>query len=269
MFLLSLVLVSIFAGPTAHAATYISQHRGFDACSAPSKSQMSTWWTNSTFWNVFVYLGGSNRSCGQPNLTPSWVDTVNSQGWQIVFIWVGRQMPYGNCQTKQPYNDYISLNTSTAHTQGVNAAQDAVAALSALNVSIYGTPIVYDLEGYNGGSGCRAAAKSFAKGWADYLQQYPAQKSGVYGSDCSSYVDDFAHDGNPPNFIWPAAWGKPKTTEHIQCISDGHWTHHQRHKQYRGGHSETHGGVTISIDSDCSDGPVFGTRGNDYGGPCV
>jgi hypothetical protein len=106
------------------------------------------------------------------------------------------------------------------------------------------------------------------KGWADQMAVAPAQLSGVYGSACASYIDDFASDGNPPDFVDPAAWGSGQSTSSIPCVASTHWTHNQRHKQYAGGHNETYGGVTINIDNDCANGPVYGNGGN-MDGTCV
>ena len=41
-------------------------------------------------------------------------------------------------------------------------------------------------------------------------------------------------------------------------VSDSLWANHQRVHQYKGGHKETWGGVTINIDSNYVDGPVLG-----------
>ena len=41
-------------------------------------------------------------------------------------------------------------------------------------------------------------------------------------------------------------------------VSDSVWANHQRVHQYKGGHKETWGGVTINIDSNYVDGPVLG-----------
>jgi hypothetical protein len=244
---------------SAHAVgEYISQEKGFDACTLPSTSAMSTWWTSSPYWNYYLYIGGSEKAnCGGATLSSSWITTVTSQGWNLVFIWVGPQMP-SSC-TSRSWSDTISLNTSTAYTQGKNEGAAAYNKLVALSVNVNNAPLVYDLEGYNGGTTCRAAAKSFMKGWADQLELVPAQKSGTYGSACSSYIDDFASDGNPPDFVWPAAWGTGMSTGSISCVSSSHWVNDQRHKQYAGGHNETYGGVTINMDSDCADGPTYGS----------
>jgi hypothetical protein len=250
------------------AGQYISQEKGFDACTLPSTSAMQTWWTYSPYYDYYVYIGGSEKAnCGGATLSSSWINTVTAQGWDLVFTWVGPQMPYGTCSSRSWANN-ISLSTTTAYNQGYNEASAAYAQLANLGVNTTNAPVVYDLEGYNGGSGCRAAAQSFMKGWADYLELAPAQKSGTYGSGCSSYLDDFASDGNPPDFVWGADWGTGISTSGISCVPSGHWVNNQRHKQYQGGHNETYGGVTLNIDADCANGPVYGNAGY-ADGTCV
>lgn len=70
---------------------------------------------------------------------------------------------------------------------------------------------------------------------------------------------DFAGNGNPPDFIWFGDWTGNTHTSVVtnNCIAATHWVNNQRHKQYAGGHNETWNGVTINIDSDCSNGPVY------------
>lgn len=258
------------APPASAGAQYFSQEKGFDACQTPSTSAMQTWWTSSPYFNYYVYIGGSNKAnCGGATVNSSWISTVLSENWQLIFTWVGPQMPYGTCQTHNTYNTYVSLNTSTAYTQGYNEAVAAFNELTSLGVNTAGIPIAYDLEWYNGGSSCRAAASSFMKGWATYFTISPTQWPGVYGSSCASYLNDFASDGSPPWFIWGGDGSTGIKTESIACIPSTNWTSHQRHKQYAGGHNETYGGVTISMDSDCSDGPVYGTYGNTQDGACT
>lgn len=243
--------------PSASAYSHISQKKAIDTCSAPSLSTMNTWWTSSPYWTIGIYIGGSNRGCSQSNLTNSWITGTQSQGWALLPIWVGPQMPYSSCQTTRTYNAYISLNTSTAYNQGYNEASAAFSAASSLGFDLPNMPVIYDLEGYNGASSCRAAAKSFLDGWNYFLSVAPAQKSGVYGSACSSYINDFVNIAHKPDFIWFAWWNGNPSTANITCINSGYWTGHQRHKQYAGDHSETYGGITLRIDNDCSDGPVY------------
>jgi hypothetical protein len=263
-------VVGGFSGttPTAHAYSAISQEKGLDACAAPSSSTMNTWWVNSPYWNMGVYIGGSNRGCAQPNLTSSWVSTVQGQGWGLLPIWVGPQMANGTCTTRT-YNTYISLNTTTAYNQGYSEGSSAYSAAVGLGFDVSAMPIIYDLEAYNGNSSCRAAAKSFLNGWDAYLHLAPAQKAGVYGSACSSYLDDFSTIANVPDFIWFAYWNGNPSTSNITCVNTGHLVYNQRHKQYQGGHNETYGGVAINMDNDCSNGPVYYTAARfDSGSGC-
>jgi Domain of unknown function (DUF1906) len=244
------------------AYSVIDQHTGFDLCAAPAQTTMDSWWTNSTLVNVGIYIGGANRSCAQPNLTASWVAHEHATGWGMIPLWVGPQLPNPECTNQHVWNTNISLNTSTAYTQGWNEGTAAYAAAGALGMDRAGMPITYDLEGYKNGTGslttCRNAAKAFMHGWADYLAAGVSQLSGVYGSANISYIDDFASDGNPPDFIFFAYWdGQLSTSDSGGYISSSHWTNNQRHKQYAGPHYDTHGGIQLHIDSDCSNGPVY------------
>jgi hypothetical protein len=248
---------------------YIGQAQGFDSCTRPTVSQMNTWFASSPYWNYFLYTGGVNlgTGCTAPPGT-SWFDSVTNganQDWRIVFTWVGPQAPSSCNPGGGPYSSYISTNTTTAYNQGKAEGVSAYNKLVALNVNTLNAPVVYDVENYSGTTTCRNALKSFMKGWADQLALAPAQKSGAYGSACASYLDDFASDGNAPDFLWGGDQGTSKVTTSISCVSSTHWTNHQRHKQWKGGHSETWGGVTLRIDSDCSNGPVYGLAGDNDG----
>lgn len=209
----------------------------------------------------YNYIGGSSENSNCTAASGSWINTVTTsptQAWDLVFTWVGPQVP-SSC-TNRTFSTYMSLNTTTAYNQGKTEGANAYNQLVSLGINTLNAPVEYDIEGYNGGTSCRAAVSSFAKGWADQLALPPVQKSGIYGSSCSSYLDDFWTDGNAPNFIWGADWGNPKNTTSIVCVSDSHWTNHQRHEQWMGGHNEAWGGVTLSIDSDCANGPAYGTH---------
>ena len=229
----------------------VLQGEGFDTCAAPSSTAMADWWHNTPWSFVGVYVGGSSRGCSQPNLTSGWFNTTNAQGWRYELIWVGPQAP---CTT---FASRMSYTTATAYQQGKN---EALAVWNALNSMGFGTaagtPVVYDLEAYPNNSSCRAAVKSFIQGWVDQLAVAPAQKAGVYGSACGSYLADLATLARPPAYIVPADWDGNTSTMTMACISNGNWTNHQRIKQYRGDHYETWGGVTLDIDSNCANAPV-------------
>jgi hypothetical protein len=264
---LSVVASVVIGPPRVAGASAIAQVHGFDACAAPSSASMDAWWPRTPFFNVGVYIGGANRTCPQPNLTRTWIAHQQSTGWGLLPIWVGPQMGNPSCTNKHVWNSNISTNATTAYNQGVAEAKAAYRAAATLGFAPADLPLVYDLEAYSGGSSsittCRTAAKSFVKGWADYLQVPTAQESGVYASACGSYIDDFYGNGNPPDFIWFADWmGDPSTSSVTNgCIKATHWANNQRHKQYSGGHNETWNGVTFHVDSDCSNGPVY--YGND------
>jgi hypothetical protein len=255
--LLSAVLGSsmMLTSPSAQAIAAgggVLQGKGFDACSAPSTGAMSAWWNNTPWSFIGVYIGGSARGCSQPNLTPSWFNTTNAQGWRYELIWVGPQAP---CTA---FASRMSYDVNTAYQQGKNEANSAWIALKNLGFgTAAGTPVVYDLENYPNNSACRAAVKSFMQGWVDQLATPPyPQPAGVYGSACGSYLADLATIARPPKYIVPADWdGNPSTTA-MACINGSSWANHQRIKQFQGGHNETWGGVTINIDSNCANGPV-------------
>lgn len=257
----------------------ISQKQGFDTCAAPTKGTMNTWWTSSPYWNIGTYIGGANRGCSQPNLTADWVRYVQAspRRWGLLPIWVGRQMRNPDCQQTKAYNSYISLNTTTAYDQGWSEASAAWQAAGNLGFDRPDMPIIFDLEGYGGGTGslttCRNAAKAFINGWVAYLHTGIAQRAGVYGSQCSSYLNDFRSIANVPDFIWFAYWNGNPSTKNVSAtcpIPSTAWSNHQRHKQYRGGHNEAWGGITIHIDNDCSDGRVYlSTDFYDSSSPCL
>ena len=55
--------------------------KGFDACAAPSLTTLSKWKSSSPYTVVGIYIGGANRGCAQPNLSPTWITSAASQGW--------------------------------------------------------------------------------------------------------------------------------------------------------------------------------------------
>ena len=267
-------VVSGSAAPS-FAGTGTSQQRGFDTCSAPSTATMANWWNNSPYYDIGVYLGGSNRSCSQPNLTSSWITAVTNGTdgqWGIIPIWVGPQMPNPACQTLHTYaGGYISTNTSTAYTQGENEATSAYNALVSLGMSAQGTPIAYDLEGNNNAqnSTCQAIADAFINGWDNGLALPPSQASGIYGSAASDYFNSYASIAHVPGFIWFAEQNSTgASTKQSLYIASTLWVNYQRHKQYDlndgactgcdndpGDYS--FGGIALQVDVDCSNGPIY------------
>jgi hypothetical protein len=249
--LIVLVAMSVGVAQRADAATTVKlTGYGADSCTAPSESQMRAFWTNTPYSYWGIYIGGSDRGCAQPNLTATWVSHMISMGWDLLPIWVGPQNP---CTPGQA--SYFSSNPTTAASQGKAQALAAYNAWRTLS-SQSNVPIDYDLEaGGTWTTACRTAAKAFVNAWVAQLHVAPAQTAGVYSSSCSGHLDDYAAIAHPPDFIDGADWDGNPSTSAISCVSSSHWTQHQRHKQYQGGHNETWNGVTINVDSDCSNGP--------------
>jgi len=220
--------------------------KGFDQCAAGSVSQMQAWWTNTPWSYANIYMGGSNRGCSQANLTSGWINSILAQGWKLVPTWVGPQAPTSSCSSCGK----MSSTASTAAQQGINEANAAANAASALGLNSP-TVIYYDMEQYNGSS---AAVQAFVNGWVQRLHQL-GDKAGVYGSG-SNAAADWAPIANPPDAVWIANWNGNTSVFGLSGLSDNLWTTHQRLHQYQGGHNETWGGVTFNIDSDSADGPI-------------
>lgn len=206
-----------------------SQQKGFDSRCAPSASAMNTWWYNSLYWDVGIYIGGVNRSCSpNSNLTQGWVtNTHNDSLWSFYLIWVGLQAP---CSS---YASRMSYDAATATDQGRAAADNSVSAAAGLGFT--GNNVYYfDMENYDtGNSSCRTAVHAFVNGWSARLNQYWSQKAGVYGSGCASAVDDWA-SGWAPDDVWIADWNNDPDVWGLGCVPNGHWVGGQRLHQYRG-----------------------------------
>jgi len=231
------------AAASAPGAVYTG--RGFDACSAPSGSDMSAWY--SAYAAIGVYIGGANMACSQPNLTPGWVSAESSAGWHLIPTYVGLQAPGNSCGC-------AAIDPRRAVSEGTAAASDAVAQAQSLGLGP-GNPIYFDMEGYSSGGSTTSAVLKFLGAWTAQLHS-EGYKAGVYSSSASGMSDLAAQWGtgyNEPDDVWFAEWnGQPTTTSSYIPSSD--WSAHQRLHQYSGDHNETHGGVTMDVDGDYLDG---------------
>jgi Domain of unknown function (DUF1906) len=232
--------------------------QGFDACTAPSTTRMQTWWNSSPFTSIGIYVGGANRACAQPNLTTSWIGTVTGQGWRLLPIWVGPQAPCTTLgsTTKMPYDEFGAL------IQGYTEATAAADRMNALGFP-WLAPVYFDLEAYPKNASCTKAVQAFTNGWVYGLNQR-GYIAGMYSSLCSGIMDQVAGLSTAKyvlNAIWIAAWNNTPNIFGFNTgpcpLPDGYWAFHQRVHQYRGGHDETWGGVTINIDSNAVDGPTY------------
>jgi hypothetical protein len=278
--------------PPAQAANRVTPGHftgyGFDQCVTPSQEAMDAWLHHSPYWAVGVYIAGDNRACGdsvQTELTPTWVETQLRNGWRVLPITVGPQAPcYVNPKKKvrisnDPAGDYLA-----ARVQGRAEARDTVRRARALGI-VEGSTLWYDIEAYDTANEvCRESTVHFLSAWTRALH-HRDYVSGVYSSAARGIdaLDDarVAQPGHlaMPDQVWVAEWvgaadyrepprATPPTLTSAYLRDDG-WLPGGRMRQYRGGHEETHGGVTINIDTNYLDlgrGTRPGRVGNFCGG---
>jgi len=252
---------------------------GFDQCVTQSQEVMDTWLTTSPYWAVGIYIAGDSRFCGddkQTELTPEWVGTQLRKGWRLLPITVG---PQASCAER--YKDEVRIRPNpaddyaAAREQGRLEARDTVQRARALGIASRST-LWYDLEHVIPTSitpRCRASALAFLSAWTRTLHNLD-YVSGFYSSASSwmAILDEarvFAPKYAMPDRIWIAEWVKPESYRRpptatppsllSSYVDDDGWLPGNRMRQYRGGHDETYGGVTVNIDTNYLDlGP--GTR---------
>jgi len=236
--------------PAANPAQSLYQGAGFDTCGAPATSVMSSWLA-SPYRAIGIYIGGLNRGCSQPNLTAGWIAAIQRLGWHYFPFYVGRQ---ASCVVGQSGN--VAITPARAAAQGKAAADDAAAQARALGLPPR-TPIIYDMEAY---AGCAKQVLTFLSAWD---RELPADgyTAAVYES-FSNVGDLVAASGTitEPALIHYADWDNQATTQ-SSYMPASMWLSHQRIHQFRGGHDEAWGGVTMDIDSDQVDAVLGGAAG--------
>lgn len=239
-----------------HAATGTSRAGvftgfAFDACAAPSTNSLTAW-TASPYRALGIYIGGKNRACKQTNLTPTWVQSTLGLGFNLLPLYVGLQAP---CVSQSGLAK-LSTSAATALGQGKAAADDAAGEAASLGLPA-GSPIWFDMEGYKlHDVACTLAVQSFVNGWDAELHAR-GFVPGVYGSAAST-IRDVSQLQTVPDLVWIANWNGVQSVFGDPNVSDELWSNHQRIHQYKGGHKESYGGVTINIDSSVVDSTVVG-----------
>ncbi|MFI0967289.1 glycoside hydrolase domain-containing protein [Streptomyces sp. NPDC021080] len=224
--------------------------RAFDTCTAPSLSAMTAWHTG-FYGAAAVYIGGKNRGCNQPNLTPSWVKSVSALGWKLIPLYVGAQP---SCQTGSSPE---KLTASTAASMGASDGADAVAKAAALGMKA-GSPVYLDMESYDlTNKACNDAVLTYVRAF-DKALRAKTYRSGYYGFTSSSAkaVATAADKTDLPGNLWYALWDKTNTTTTDWPWGATQFTGHSRAHQYMVNSKETIGGVTITVDRDAWDAPV-------------
>ncbi|MER8090786.1 glycoside hydrolase domain-containing protein [Streptomyces sp. NPDC094048] len=224
--------------------------RAFDTCTAPSLNAMKAW--NTGFYGAAaVYVGGKNRGCAQPNLTASWVKSVNAAGWKLIPLYVGAQPP---CQKSANPEKFTS---STAASLGASNAKDAVAKASALGMKA-GSPIYLDMEPYDiTDKACNDAVLTYVRSFTKTLRN-ATYRGGFYGFSSSSAkaIATATNKTDLPGNLWYALWDKKNTTTTDWPWKPTQFTDHSRGHQYMVNSKETRGGYTITVDRNAWDAPV-------------
>jgi hypothetical protein len=245
---------------------------GFDQCETQSQEVMDTWLTHSPYWAVGIYIAGDNRHCGddrQEHLTAEWVSTQLANGWKLLPITVGPQAPcYVNPKKKVRIDNDPAGDFAAARQQGRLEAVDTVSRAQALGIASKST-LWNDIEAFDTTNNrCRNSTLAFLSGWTEKLHDLD-YVSGVYMSAARGMnaLDD-ARVLEPgrftmPDRIWVAEWvdadryRKPPTANppslYSAYLRDDGWFPGGRMRQYRGGHDETYGGVTVNIDTNYLD----------------
>jgi hypothetical protein len=208
---------------------------------------MNAWKGPSPYRAVGTYIGGVNRGCDQPNRNAAWVTAQFGNGWRFFPLYVGLQVQ------RTDSCDDCELITDPAP-EGAEAARGAADDAAALDFA-KGSVLYFDMESYDRGGSNTTKSMTFLDAWSDTLHQL-GYRSGVYGQVSGVILDlvDAAGGGQytMPDVIDFAHWDGDGGTGDSQ-IPANLWPDHQRIKQYQGGHDETYGGMTISIDSDTLD----------------
>ena len=162
---------------------------------------MTAW--RAKYASVAIYIGGQEMGCDYGNLSKSWVQAAEGMGWSLMPTYVGPQAP---CNS---FSDEI--NPNQAASEGQQAASQAVADAGSFGLGP-GSPIYYDMEGYNETeASCVTAVLTFLDAWDRQLQA-SGYVSGVYSSAASGVTDlqtTSTIGGHPlaePQAIWIALW---------------------------------------------------------------
>ena len=244
---------SAVAPPTSVSSPEAFTGLGFDACAAPSSRTMTAW-AASPYRGIGVYVGGGNRACSQPNLTSTWVGEQVAAGWHLIPTYVGLQAPTSACGSCAK----LSTTFSKATAQGAEEAIAAVEDAAAIGIGP-GSPIYFDMEAYTRTASASSATLTFLSSWTSQLHAL-GYVSGVYSSSASGIADLGRAVGGTytlPDHVWTANWNGEQNTLDPYLPSTA-WPSHQRIHQYRGGHDETYGLMTINIDNDYVDGATVG-----------
>ncbi len=211
---------------------------GFDTCTAPSAAQMTAWAT-SPFNTVGIYIGGSERACGQQSLTSDWLVARAKAGWHFMPIYVGWQAAWDSLTA--------TATSPGPATLGTQSADDATAQARSLGIGP-GALLYYDMESYTAPA-ATSAAMAFLSAWTAELHAR-GYRSAVYSSAATGIADLVANRGKmtEPDVVAIAQWNGIADADLTATPPDA-WAAQRAH-QYTGGDDVSYGGVKLNIDKD-------------------
>jgi probable HAF family extracellular repeat protein len=246
--------------PIPSSSSTISSHLAFDGYNVPTIPEMSAWMTSSPFYDAYIYLPHSPNRHNDPILVskngPSWISSVEGQGWGLVPIWFGLQSTCVITQTG--ISQFISTTPATASTQSAEQADLAVAQDKVLGIA--GGIIYLDIENYKLGATCSAAVQAYVDGFVSEIGFYPGFDAGVYANP-APITGDISKVSPAPAAIWITK-ADGQATIWNQGISDKLWPDNQRMHQFlintnpNNAPNATWGNFPLSIDADIDNGPV-------------
>ena len=240
--------------PSAHPAAATFGGLGFDACSRAVPDVDDGVERFAVPRDRDLHRRGRTALAHSRTSLPTWFVDEVAAGWHMIPLYVGLQAPSNSCGC-------AAISPSQASAQGTAAAIDAVADAQGIGIPA-GNPIYNDMENYSRTSTNTTAVLAFLSAWTTELHA-EGYLSGVYSSSGSGISDLVAQYGTTyaePDDIWFAEWNNQETAA-SGYIPATDWPDNQRLHQYRGGHNETYGGVTINIDNDFLDGATADTSG--------
>jgi outer membrane biosynthesis protein TonB len=224
---------------------------GFDTCTAPSLTAMQAW--RAKYSVTAIYIGGQMMACDYGNLSASWIGQAEAMGWSLMPLFVGLQAPCDSFSGE--------INPHQAAAEGFAAASQAVANAASFGLQT-GTPIYYDMEGYDHtNAGCRTAVLAFLDAWDRQLTAM-SYVSGVYSSadsaitDLQSTNEIAGHALAQPQAIWLALWDNSTNLSGSPYLNASVWPVADRSKQYAGNQNVSVGGISLNIDEDWVDSAV-------------
>jgi Domain of unknown function (DUF1906) len=228
-----------------------SARAGFDTCTAPSLSTMKAW--KAKYSATAIYIGGQMVACDAGNLSASWVQQTEAMGWSLLPTFVGLQAPCNSFSGK--------INPKQAAAQGTAAANQAIGNAQSYGLNA-GSPIYYDMEGYDHtNASCRTAVLTFLDAWDRQLQA-KGYVSGVYSSADAAVIDlqtsttIAGHALDEPQAVWFALWDNVNNLTGSPYMNSSVWPVAKRSKQFAGNKSVKVGGITLNIDADWVNGPA-------------